>query len=58
MLNAGKFHDSKLDISQKMRDIEYAKRQLSTKSIEELEWVLSTYTPQQEEINFTGGLHR
>lgn len=54
MLNAGEFHDSSLDISQKMRDIEYTKKKLGSKSMEELEWALSVYTPQQEEVNSTG----
>lgn len=58
MLNAGEFRDSGLDISQKLRDIEYAKRKFESKSIEELEWILSTYTPQQQEVNSTGGIHR
>lgn len=58
MLNAGEFHDSGLDISQKMRDIEYAKKKLESKSMEELEWALSVYSPQQEEVNSTGGIHR
>lgn len=58
MLNAGEFRDSGLDISQKMRDIEYVKKKCESKSIEELEWALSVYTPQQEEVNSTGGMHR
>lgn len=56
MLNAGEFQNSGMDISQKMDDIEYAKRNLATKSIEELQWALSVYTPQQEEIH--SGMHR
>ncbi len=56
MLNAGEFHNSETDISQKMDDIEYAKRNLATKSIEELQLALSVYTPQQEEIH--RGMHR
>ncbi len=47
MINAGEFKDSGIDISKKMSDIEYAKRQLSTKSIDELKWALSVYTPKQ-----------
>lgn len=58
MLNAGEFHDFGLDISQKMRDIEYAKKKLESKSMEELEWALSVYSPQQKEVNSTGGIHR
>jgi hypothetical protein len=56
MLNAGEFQNSGMDISQKMADIEYAKRNLATKSIEELQWALSVYIPQQEEIH--SGMHR
>lgn len=56
MLNAGEFQNSGMDISQKMNDIEYAKRNLVTKSIEELQWALSVYAPQQEEIH--SGMHR
>lgn len=55
MLKVGEFHDSGLDISQKMRDIEFAKKELESKSIEELKWTLSIYTSQQEEVNSTGG---
>lgn len=51
MLKAGEFHDSELDISQKMRDIEHTKETLSSKSMEELEWALSFYNPQQDEIS-------
>lgn len=51
MLNAGEFNNSGMDISQKMDDIEYAKRNLATKSLEELQWALSVYTPQQEEVH-------
>lgn len=58
MLNAGEFHDSGLDISQKMRDIEYAKKKLESKSMEELEWAISVYTQQHEEVKSTGGMHR
>lgn len=57
MLNAGEFHNSGLDISQKMGDIEYAKRNLATKSVEELQWALAVYTPQQEE-EIHSGKHR
>lgn len=53
MLKAGEFHDSELDISQKMRDIEHTKETLSSKSMEELEWALSFYNPQQDEISPT-----
>ena len=58
MLNAGKFHNSGLDISQKMKDIEYAKKKLESKSMEELEWAISVYAQQQEEVKSTGGMHR
>lgn len=57
MLNAGEFNNSGIDINQKMSDIEYAKRNLSTKSIEDLKWALSTYTSRQE-IDSTCGMHR
>ena len=58
MLNAGEFHNSGLDISQKMKDIEYAKKKLESKSMEELEWAISVYAQQQEEVKSTGGMHR
>lgn len=58
MLNAGEFHNSGLDISQKMKDIEYAKKKLESKSMEELKWAISVYTQQQEEVKSTGGMHR
>ncbi len=58
MLNAGEFHNSGLDISQKMSDMEYAKSKLQTKSLEELEYILSVYTPQQEETMSSGGIKR
>lgn len=58
MLNAGEFHNSGLDISQKVRDLEYAKSKLQTKSLEELEYILSVYTPQQEETMSSGGIKR
>lgn len=58
MLNAGEFHNSGLDISQKMSDLEYAKSKLQTKSLEELEYILSVYTPQQEETMSSGGIKR
>ena len=57
MINMGEFHNSGLDINQKMKDIEYAKSKLASKSIEELEMALSLYAPQQEEVNSTGGMH-
>ena len=43
MLDAGEFQNSGLDISQKMRDIEYAKKKLQDKTLEELRILLSTY---------------
>ncbi len=58
MLKAGEFHNSGLDISQKMSDMEYAKSKLQTKSLEELENILSVYTPQQEETMSSGGIKR
>ena len=58
MLNAGEFHNSGLDISQKMKDIEYAKKKLESKSMEELEWAISVYAQQQEEVKSTGEMHR
>lgn len=43
MLDAGEFQNYGLDISQKMRDIEYAKKKLQDKTLEELRILLSTY---------------
>lgn len=58
MLNACEFHNSGLDISQKMKDIEYAKKKLESKSMEELKWAISVYTQQQEEVKSTVEMHR
>lgn len=58
MLNVGEFHNSGLDISQKMSDLEYAKSKLQTKSLEELEYILSVYIPQQEETISSGVIKR
>lgn len=58
MLSAGEFHNSGLDISQKMSDMEYAKRKLETKSLEELEYILSVYAPHKEETMSSGGMKR
>ena len=58
MLKVSEFHDSGLDVSQKMRDIEFAKKELESKSMEELKWTLSFYTSQQENVNSTGGRSR
>ena len=57
MLDAGEFHNSGLDVNQKMNDIEYVKRKLMSKSLEQLRWTLSVYTPQQEE-DIHNGMHR
>jgi len=43
MLDAGEFQNYGLDINQKMRDIEYAKKKLQDKTLEELQILLSTY---------------
>ena len=43
MLDNGDFHNSGLDIGQKLRDIDYAKRKLQEKTMKELQLVLSTY---------------
>lgn len=52
MLNNGEFGNSGIDISKKMMDIEYVKRNLATKSIEDLQWALSVYDSKQEkEVN-------
>lgn len=58
MINAGEFHDSGSDMGKRMRDIEYVKKQLETKSVEDLEWALSVYGPPQEELNSENGKHR
>ncbi len=58
MLNAGEFHNSGLDITQKMSDLEYVKSKLQTKSLEELEYILSAYAPRQEETMTSGGIKR
>ena len=54
MLDAGEFHDSELNISQKIDDIEYVKQNLSTKSVEELQEILSTYGPLEDEETYGG----
>lgn len=41
-----------------MKDIEYAKKKLESKSMEELKWAISVYTQQQEEVKSTVGMHR
>ena len=43
MFDTGEFQNYGLDISQKMRDIEYAKKKLQDKTLEELQIPLSTY---------------
>ena len=47
MLDAGDFHGSGLDISQKMRDIERVKKELQDKSLDELQSILSIYDTKQ-----------
>ena len=58
MLNAGEFHNSGLNISQKISDMRDVKRKLETKSLEELEYILSVYTPQHERTMSSGEIKR
>ena len=55
MLNADEFPPCGTDMSKRLDDIDYAKRKLEDKSIEELKRILSIYTKQDEE-NITTGM--
>ena len=56
MINNGDFHDSGIDIGKKTFDIERAKENLKGRTMEELQFILSTYTQPQEEMQ--SGKHR
>lgn len=49
MLNTGAFANSGIDITSKMKDIQYEKLKLGGKTYEELQIILSTYQNTQEE---------
>ena len=56
MINNGDFHDSGIDIGKKTFDIERAKENLKGRTMKDLQFILSTYTQPQEEMQ--SGKHR